>query len=601
MDQTRARSKNYSVLKELVRFVMPYRKRMSLAAVVLVLTAATTLSIGLALQRLVDRGLIAQDLHQLNIGVLIIVGLILLMAIGTFVRFYLVSWLGERVSADMRKAVFGHIVNLHPSYFEANRSGEIMSRLTTDTTLIQNIIGSSLSMAMRSTLTLIGGVALLLITNLKLSLIVLSCVPLILLPILIFGRRVRALSRKSQDSIADVGTQAGEIIHQIKTVQSYTREAEEKLAFGREVERAFGIARQRIQQRAILIAAVILLVFGAISGMLWVGGTDVLSGEMTGGELGSFAYFAIMVAMSVATLSEVFGELQRASGATERLLELLRVEPLIQAPREPSIRARDMPAEIRFREVTFCYPSRPLQPALKQLTLTIEEGKSLALVGPSGAGKSTIFELLLRFYDPQSGEILLGDTPLRDLDPAELRRQIALVPQQPVLFTADVWHNIRYGRPDASDDEVLAAARAAHADEFIRTLPDGYDSNLGEQGVRLSGGQRQRIAIARAILKDPRILLLDEATSALDSESERHVQDALQKLMHNRTTVIIAHRLSTIQHVDKIAMLDQGQLVATGDHQTLLTSSPLYQRLSRLQFRDRAESPESAESMIISS
>ena len=509
------------------------------------------------------------------------------MAIGTFIRFYLVSWLGERVSADIRQAVFDHIIELHPSYFETNRSGEIMSRLTTDTTLLQSIIGSSFSMALRSSLTLVGALIMLLVTNLKLTMMVLACVPLVLMPVLIYGRRVRALARKSQDSIADVGTYAGEVIQNIKTVQSYTREPEEIIAFEREVENAFAIARRRVQQRAALIAVVILMVFGALSGMLWVGGSDVLTGSMSAGDLGAFVFYAILVASAVATLSEVYGELQRAAGATDRLMELMRVPNAIEAPVSNPRPASPLAAELQFLDLRFCYPSRPDTPALQDFDLHITEGQSLALVGPSGAGKSTVFELIQRFYDPQQGAVELGGCDIRQLDPRDLRRQMALVPQQPALFTADVMHNIRYGNPDASEQEVIAAARAAHAHEFIMKLPEGYHSNLGERGVRLSGGQRQRIAIARAILKDPRILLLDEATSALDAESEHQVQLAIQELMQGRTTVIIAHRLSTILHADRIAVLDHGRLVALGDHHSLLNSSELYQRLARLQFKEK--------------
>lgn len=583
---TAAEKKDLSTLLALVQFVLPYKKQVAGAVAALVFTAVVTLAIGQGVRMLIDNGFLQQSVSQLNQAILFILLLSALMAAGSFVRFYLVSWLGERVSADIRKAVFEHIIRLHPSYFETNLSGEIMSRLTTDTTLLQSIIGSSFSMALRSSLTLAGAFVLLLISNIKLTLIVVGAVPLLLVPLLLFGRRVRALSRKSQDSIADVGSYAGEAIAQIKTVQSYTQENREIDVFGDEVEKAFAIARRRIRQRAVLIAAVIALVFGALAGMLWVGGNDVLTGKMSGGELGAFIFYAIMMAVSVATLSEVYGELQRAAGATDRLLELMRVPNAITAPAE-SQRARPAPeASASFDAVTFSYPSRPSQPALQDFSLHIEPGKSLALVGPSGAGKSTVFELLLRFYDPQSGRVLLGGTDLRLLDPQALRAQIALVAQQPALFSANVAHNIRYGKPDASDEQVIAAAKAAHAHDFIRQLPEGYASFLGEKGVRLSGGQRQRIAIARAILKNPRILLLDEATSALDAESESQVQLALQELMQQRTTLIIAHRLSTVLHADRIAVLDKGQVVAQGTHRQLLGSSPLYKKLASLQFRD---------------
>ncbi len=583
------RKKKLSTLFLLRDFVRPYKKQLVAAMAALIFTAAITLSVGQGIRMLIDHGFVEQSLEQLNTAIFFILLLALLMSAGTFIRFYLVSWLGERVSADIRLAVFDHVIGLHPSYFETNRSGEIMSRLTTDTTLLQSIIGSSLSMALRSSLTLVGALVMLLVTNLKLTLIVLACVPLVLMPILIYGRRVRALSRRSQDSIANVGSYAGEIIQNIKTVQSYTREPEEKAAFKKEVESAFTIARRRVQQRAALIAVVILLVFGALSGMLWVGGSDVLTGTMSAGELGAFVFYAILVASAVATLSEVFGELQRAAGATDRLMELMQVPNAMETP-ATSVAAATLAAGLRLENIRFCYPSRPDTPALENFSLNIGVGNSLALVGPSGAGKSTVFELLQRFYDPQQGVIELGGCDLRQIDPRDLRQQMALVAQQPALFSADVMHNIRYGKPDASEGEVIAAATAAHAHEFIVKLPEGYHSDLGERGVRLSGGQRQRIAIARAILKDPRILLLDEATSALDAESEHQVQLAVQELMRGRTTVIIAHRLSTILHADQIAVLDQGKLVAMGDHDSLMSSSPLYQRLAQLQFREQRTS-----------
>ena len=573
-----------STLWQLVRFVRPYRGTLLAAGVALVFTAVVTLSIGQGLRILIDDGLSSGSPEQLKDAVMLILALSLLMSVGTFLRFYLVSWLGERVSADIRAAVFGNIIDLHPSYFEDNRSGEIMSRLTTDTTLLQTIIGSSFSMALRSSLTLIGALIMLLFTNLKLTAIVLACVPLVLMPILLYGRRVRALSNLSQDSIAHVGSYAGEIIQHIKTVQSYTRQEYEKQAFSAEVEKAFGIARRRIRQRAALIAVVIMLVFGGLASMFWVGGSDVMSGAMSAGELGAFVFYAVMVATAVATISEVWGELQRAAGATERLMELLNERSLITEPEPGPSRAKQAP-KLTLEAVTFSYPTRPRQPALKQLKLTVEPGKSLALVGPSGAGKSTVFELLQRFYDPQTGRILLGNTDIRDLPSKTLREHLAVVPQAPALFTADVAYNIGYGKPGASTEDIVAAARAAHADDFIRELPQGYQSHLGEQGVRLSGGQKQRIAIARAIIKDPDILLLDEATSALDAESEYQVQLALQELMENRTTIIIAHRLSTILHANQIAVLDQGCLIATGTHNSLLRNCELYRRLASLQFR----------------
>ncbi|AIS57516.1 ABC transporter ATP-binding protein/permease [Vibrio coralliilyticus] len=582
---SQGKSKNLGILLELIKFIRPYQWKVIAALVALVFTASLTLSVGQGVRLLIDEGFAQQSTQELSSAIQLILALTVMISIGTFFRFYLVSSVGERVSADIRLAVFNHVITLHPSYFETNGSGDIMSRITTDTTLLQSIIGSSFSMAMRSALMCVGAVIMLFATNIKLTLIVLASVPFILVPILFYGRRVRALSRQSQDSMADVGSYAGEAIEHIKTVQSYSHEAQERASFATEVERAFEIGRQRVKQRAILISGVIVIVFSAISGMLWVGGSDVINGTMSGGDLGAFVFYAIMVASSLATISEVLGELQRAAGATERLIEILQVESHIVAPSDKVVSTQQLASEVIFDDVTFHYPSRPEHAAIEHLVLKAEEGKVLALVGPSGAGKTTLFELLQRFYDPQSGQVTLGGIDVRQMDPNELRQQMALVPQQPALFSNNVLHNIRYGNPDATDEQVIEAAKKAHAHDFIMKLPEGYDSFLGERGVRLSGGQRQRIAIARAILKDPNILLLDEATSALDSESEHHVQQALEELMRNRTTIIIAHRLSTIQHADQIAVLDHGKLVDVGNHNELLQSCELYQRLVELQFK----------------
>ncbi len=583
--QPNVKGKNLSILFELVMFIRPYKGKVLAALVALIFTASLTLSVGHGVRILIDEGFIQQSIHDLERAIQFILTITVLISIGTFFRFYLVSSVGERVSADIRLAVFNHVITLHPSYFEINGSGDIMSRITTDTTLLQSIIGSSFSMAMRSALMCVGAIIMLFATNIKLTLIVLASVPFILVPILVYGRRVRALSRKSQDSMADVGSYAGEAIEHIKTVQSYSHEAQERESFSNEVEKAFEIGRQRVKQRAILISGVIVIVFSAIAGMLWVGGSDVINGTMSSGDLGAFVFYAIIVASSLATISEVLGELQRAAGATERLMEILQVESHIVAPSQNITSPQALSAEVAFDDVTFHYPSRPDQASAEHLTLTAKEGKVLALVGPSGAGKTTLFELLQRFYDPQLGKVTLGGVDIRQFEPHELRKQMALVPQQPALFSHDVFHNIRYGNPQATDEQVIEAAKKAHAHEFIMNLPEGYNSFLGERGVRLSGGQRQRIAIARAILKDPNILLLDEATSALDSESEHHVQQALKELMRGRTTLIIAHRLSTIQHADQIAVLEQGRLVDVGDHRTLLKSCDLYQRLVELQFK----------------
>jgi ATP-binding cassette, subfamily B, bacterial len=573
-------------LKPVFGYLANYKLRVAGAGFALLFTAAATLSMGRGLQVLIDQGFGGGTTEDLKAAIGLLIVIAAAMAVGTFIRFYLVSWLGERVSADIRKAVFENLVRLNPGFFETNRSGEIMSRLTADTTLLQTIIGSSFSMALRSSLTTTGALVMMFFTNLKLSLIIAVGVPLILLPILVFGRRVRKLSNQSQDSIASVGSYAGEVIQHIKVVQSYTREPFEIESFDREVERAFDIAKRRIRQRSFLICGAILLLFVGMSGMLWSGGQDVIRGHMSGGELGAFVFYAIMVGSGFATISEVWGDLLRAAGAADRLVELTHTESLIVDGGSTDTQATSARAEVQIRDLTFAYPARPKQAALEDLNLNIRAGKSLALVGPSGAGKSTVFELLLRFYDPQQGAILLDGKDIREMSLKNLRQNVALVPQQPALFTGDVRYNIAYGKLDATDEEIEAAAKAAYAHEFISSLPEGYQSHLGDQGVRLSGGQRQRIAIARAILNDPNILLLDEATSALDTESEYQVQLALQKLMQDRTTVIIAHRLSTILHADSIAVLDQGKVIATGTHESLLQDCPLYERLAKLQFRE---------------
>jgi len=568
----------------ILSFIAPYKKQVAAALLALILTSAVSLSLGQGVKLIIDSGFIAGSQDQLTQAILMLIGLISLLAVGTFCRFYLMSWLGERVSGDIRKAVFRKIIALHPSYFEENRSGELMSRLTTDTVLLQSIIGSSFSMALRSGFMLLGALVMLFVTNIKLTMIVLATLPIVLIPMMFYGRRVRTLAASSQDAIADVGTYAGEIIQNIKVVQSYTREDAEHQAFSGEVEKAFDIAKLRIRQRSLLIAGVIFLTFAAISAMLWAGGMDVLSGKMTGGDLAAFVFYAIMVAMSVATVAEVYGELQRAAGAATRLLELLEVESMIKDPTSPTPISRQHSHAITLENVDFHYPSRPDKAALKGINLTIDKGKVVAIVGPSGAGKTTLFEMFQRFYDPQQGKITLNNIDIKQLSLTDLRQSMGLVSQQPVLFSTNVFNNISYGNPDANEAQVIEAAKRAHAHEFIEQLPQGYQSFLGEQGVRLSGGQKQRIALARAILKDPDILLLDEATSALDAESEHHVQAALNQLMENRTTVIIAHRLATVLHADVIVVMDHGKIVDSGTHQSLLKTSTLYQRLCQLQF-----------------
>ncbi|MDF1750314.1 MAG: ABC transporter transmembrane domain-containing protein, partial [Alphaproteobacteria bacterium] len=513
-----------------------------------------------------------------------LLGLAVVMAIGGYFRFYMVSWLGERVVADLRNAVFDRVLRLDPAFFEITKTGEILSRLTTDTALLQSIIGSSASMALRNTLMLIGGIGMMVITNAKLTALVLLVVPIVVIPIMTIGRRVRVLSRSSQDRIADVGSFAEENFNAIRTVQAFTHEGVDRRRFGNEVRNAFDTAIQRTRLRGILTAVVILLVFASIGVILWVGGNDVMDGTITAGELAAFVFYATVVAFSVGIISEVYGELQRAAGATERLVELLEAEPQIKAPSSPVALPDPAQGRVVFDNVTFRYPSRPDSAALENFSLTIEPGQSVALVGPSGAGKSTVFQLLLRFYDPQDGHILLDGVDLAQADPQAIRQRMALVPQDPVIFGTSGRENIRYGRPDAGDEDVMQAAKDAAANDFITALPEGYDTFLGEKGLRLSGGQKQRISIARAVLRNPSVLLLDEATSALDSENERQVQVGLERLMQGRTTLIIAHRLATVINADRIAVIDEGRIVATGTHDELLTSSPLYKHLAELQF-----------------
>ncbi|NWD69970.1 ATP-binding cassette domain-containing protein [Pseudomonas gingeri] len=570
------------------RFVAPYRWQAFGALIALIVTAGITLSMGQGIRLLVDKGFMTQSPQLLNQSIGLFMLLVLGLAVGTFARFYLVSWIGERVVADIRRQVFNHLIYLHPGFYENNRSSEIQSRLTADTTLLQSVIGSSLSLFLRNALMVIGGVVLLFITNPKLTSIVVVALPLVLAPILIFGRRVRGLSRLSQDRIADVGSYVSETLGQIKTVQAYNHQAQDERRFAVTVEQAFETARKRIVQRAWLITLVIVLVLGAVAVMLWVGGMDVMAGKISGGELAAFVFYSLIVGSAFGTLSEVIGELQRAAGAGERIGELLQSGNEITAPAGGAVKlAERVSGNLVLENLRFSYPSRPDSHAIDGLNLTVRAGETLALVGPSGAGKSTVFDLLLRFYDPQQGRLLLDGEPLTELDPQDLRRCFALVSQSPALFFGSVEENIRYGNPTATDAQVRDAARIAHAHEFIEQMPDGYRTHLGDGGLGLSGGQRQRLAIARALLVDAPILLLDEATSALDAQSEHLIQAALPSLMQGRTTLVIAHRLATVQNADRIAVMDQGKLVAIGTHSQLIASNPLYARLAALQFNAR--------------
>lgn len=584
--ENRAATKNIQVLSAMLGFLRPYRTQVVGALVALIFTAMVTLSLGQGIRMLIDQGFGAAAAAGLDQAIVVFMVMVVMLAFGTFARFYLVSWIGERVSADLRREVYSHVVELHPGFFETNLSGEIQSRITTDTTLIQTVIGSSVSMALRNVLIFIGGIILLFITNPKLTGIVLLSVPLVIMPIIIFGRHVRSLSRASQDKVAGFGGFVGESLKNIKIVQAFNHQQLDRENFSNQVEQAFDVSLRRIKHRAWLTTIVITLVFGAIAYMVWVGGHDVIAGRISAGELAAFIFYAMMVAMSVGVISEVYSDLQRAAGATERLLELLYADNLIAAPADPHPLPAQVRGELELDAVTFFYPSRPDIAAISDLSIKIAAGSSVALVGSSGAGKSTLVDLILRFYDVQQGAIRFDGVDIKQLDPLNLREHIAIVPQQPVLFSGTIMENIRYGCPDASDAAVTAAAEAAYADEFIDKLSNGYHSFVGEAGVRLSGGQRQRIAIARAILNDPKLLLLDEATSALDAESEYKVQQALERLMKDRTSIVIAHRLATVVNVDRIVVLDDGRLVATGSHQQLISSSPLYARWANLQFGD---------------
>ncbi len=584
----RPKSRSLKPLRALLPFLAPYRARMVLALLALLIAAAAMLALPMALRNVIDEGFTAANAAAIDRYFLL-----LLVAAGVFaafasLRFYLVGWIGERVVADIRSAVYRRVIRMDPAFFEVTKTGEVLSRLTTDTTLIQSISGAGLSILLRNTIAFIGSLALLLFTSLKLALIILVLIPTVLVPMLFFGRRVRKLSRESQDRVADTSGLAGETLNAIQTVQAYTLEALHGERYDSAVRESFDTAIRRMRVRAWMLGAAVVCMFSSVTLVLWLGARSVLDGSMTGGELAQFLSYAIFMASSVAALSEMWGELQRAAGAMERTVELLESRPKIEAPANPQPLAAPRGA-IRFEHLSFNYPSRPHSRALDDFDLDIAPGENVAFVGPSGAGKSTVFQLLLRFWEPTSGRILVDGVDIARADPSAVRARIGLVPQDTMIFGASARENIRYGRPGASDAEIVEAARAAAADEFISKLPDGYDTFLGEKGARLSGGQKQRIAIARAILKNPPILLLDEATSSLDSESERLVQDALEKLMRNRTTLVIAHRLATAVNSDRIVVIDRGRIVGIGRHADLLRTNALYARLASLQFGDLAQ------------
>lgn len=582
----RAGAKKLKALRLLLGFVRPYKLMMAGALTALVIAAGATLAIFKSFGLIIDHGFAAESVATIDRYFLGLLAVVAVLAVSTYFRFKLVTILGERVVADIRTAVHSHLIGLNPSFFEENRPGEIASRLTADTTLIQAVVGSSASIALRNLLMFLGGVVLLLLISPKLLGLIALVVPVVVGPLVIIGRRVRKLSRHSQDRIAEVGAMANQALDAIQTVQAFTREHEERSRFFDAVEAAFDTARQRISVRAGMTAVVILLVFGAIDLVLWQGAKDVIAGVMTGGELASFVGLSIIVSGAVGALSEVYGDLQRAAGASERLAELLAVRSTLVVKDPPTPLPSPSRGEVVFQGVSFNYPSRPDDRALEDFSLAIRRGETVALVGPSGAGKSTVLQLLLRFFDPQEGLVLVDGVDVRDVDPKALRERMSVVPQETVIFADTVAENVRYGRPGASEDEAWAALRAAQCEDFVRALPQGIDSFLGEKGVRLSGGQRQRLAVARAILRDAPILLLDEATSALDSEAERKVQTALEALMQNRTTLVIAHRLSTVRQADRIVVLDEGRIVATGRHDKLIVEGGLYAKLANLQFQD---------------
>jgi ATP-binding cassette subfamily B protein len=575
-----------SHLRALLPFVRPYRHLVVAWLAFLALSASATLSLPVAVRLMIDRGFSGADPAGVDRWFAGLLGVAALLAIATAGRFYFVSLLGERVVADLRDRLFRHLLTLDMGFFERTRSGELVSRLSADTELLRSVVGSTMSVALRSVLTFLGSAVMLAITSPRLAGFAAVGIPLTILPIMLYGRRVQRLSRDSQDRVADANARASETLGAMHTVQSYAREGWEGDRFGAAVQRAIASARRRIGTQAVLTSAVILLMFGAVTSVLWIGARDVIAGTLSAGTLSQFVLYATIGAGSIAALTEVIAELQRAAGGMGRIAELLHETPRISPPAQPRSLPPRARGELRFEHVEFRYPSRPDHAALRDFELHLRPGETVALVGPSGAGKSTVLQLLMRFHDPDQGRITLDGVDLRELDPRELRTQLALVPQDPVLFGADAADNIRYGRLDASDEEIVAAARSAEAHDFLDALPERYATYLGERGVRLSGGQQQRLAIARALLKDAPVLLLDEATSALDAQSERAIQQALERLMQGRTTLVIAHRFATVRRVDRIVVLDQGRIVAQGTHDELMEQGGLYAELARLQFHD---------------
>ncbi|HEU5046928.1 MAG TPA: ABC transporter transmembrane domain-containing protein [Rickettsiales bacterium] len=574
-----------SSLQRLNTYLRPYKTQLIGALIALVFSSSVVLGLGGAIKYLIDYGISRNDVHLLDRSFLMFIGLTLGLAVATYARYYLVSWIGEKVVADLRRDVYSRLLRLHTAFFETARTGELLSRITTDTTLLQSVVGSTVSVALRNLILFFGGAAMMLHSSPRLSGYVALIVPLVIFPIVVIGRQVRRLSRVTQGKVADLSSHAEETLAGIRTIQAFALEEYESKRFVKQVDISMNAALSRIRVRAMLTALVIALVFGAIMTVLWIGGRSVMQHHMSSGELTEFIFYSIIVASSAGAISDVVGELQRAAGATERLMELLSYQSDIVESANPVALPKPLRGEINFEDVIFHYPSRPDKPAIEKLSLTIEPGETIALVGPSGAGKTTLFQLLLRFYDPASGRITIDGVDIRDTKFTDLRSHIAIVPQDPVIFSANAWDNIRCGKQDAPTKDVIAAAAGAGAIDFLEKLPDGLDTHLGEKGVRLSGGQKQRIAIARAMIRNPRILLLDEATSALDSENEHKVQQALERLMQGRTTLVIAHRLSTVQNASRIAVINEGKLEAIGKHEELLAKSPLYARLAKLQFK----------------